>query len=214
MNLKLFAGTNVYIISFLMVLSLFSSCASGENQVRDDDIIVPVKEEEKERLSSYLVDINSYSTNGAYYQKKYEREIISVIVSLTENYEFDIARRSTGFYFDKKSNITDRLYLGFDVEVLKDNNLDYGRYATSLIKEHIPVIMSGFLRYSSLFKEREIAGLVIGFKWKEGSLNRQVNIWIKKEDMFLARESKITINEMYQRSSITNSEGKIILLPI
>ena len=214
MNIRFLIGTNVFFISFLMVLSVFSSCASGENQIKDDVKSDSVNEEVKDSYSFYLVDIKSYSTNGAYYQKKYQKEIISVIVSLTENYEFDISRRSAGFYFDKKSNRTDRLYLGFDIEVLKDNNLDYGRFATSLIKDNVPVIMGEFLKYKRIFNERELAGLVIGFKWKEGPLKQQVNIWIKKEDMLLARESKITINEMYQRSTITNTEGKIILLPI
>ena len=214
MNIRFLVRSNGFFISFLMILYVFSSCASGGNQVKHDNHSTPVTAEVKERYSDYLVNINSYSTNGAYYQKKYERDIISVITSLTENYEFDILRRSAGFYFDKKSNRTDRLYLGFDMTVLKENNLDYGRFATSLLKENVPVIMGEFLKYNRVFDEREIAGLVIGFKWEEGRLSRQVNIWIQKEDMLLAKESKITINEMYQRSTITNSEGKIILLPI
>lgn len=214
MGVKFFIGNPFFLVMTVMILLIFTSCASGENQIKDDNISGPVKVETKEELSAYLVDIRSYSTNGSYYQKKYEKEIISVLSSLMENYEFDISRRSAGFYFDKKSNRTDRLYLGFDVEVIKDNNLDYGRFSTSLIKENVPAVMNEFLRYDRIFNEREIAGLVIGFKWKEGSLNRQVNIWIKKEDMFLAGKSKITINEMYQRSTITNTEGKIILLPI
>ena len=206
------------IFSFVIIIFLFSACASGSNQVspvEDENTIEPVVNlAEVNKYSKYLVDINSYSTNGAFYQKKYEKEIISIIASLTENYEMEISKNSAGFYFDKKSNIKNRLYLGFDFKVVKDNNLDYGRYSTSLIKENVAVVMNEVFRFSRILNEKEVAGLVIGFKWQDGRSNSLVNIWIKKEDMILARESKITINEMYQRSTITNSEGKIILLPI
>lgn len=207
------------VLSFIIIIFIFSACASGSSQVNigeDHNVSKGVIEsgEVKNKYSIYLVDINSYTTNGGFYQKKYEKEIISIIASLTENYELEIFKNSAGFYFDKKANIKNRLYLGFDFGIVKDNNFDYGRFSTSLIKENVAVIMNEVFRYSRIFNEAEIAGLVIGFKWEEGRMNRQVNIWIKKEDMILARESKITINEMYQRSTITNSEGKIILLPI
>ena len=197
---------------------VFTSCASGSGQISSTDR--PFTEtsvtslEVKNKYSEYLVDLNTYSTNGAYYQNKYENFILSIIASLTEKHEFDVSKKSTGFYFDKRSNRTDRLYFGFDVEVVKDNNLDYGRFSTQVIKENVETVLSEIFRYEQMLKEKEIAGLVIGFKWREGRISRQVNIWIKKEDMILAREAKITVNEMYQRSTITNSEGKIILLPI
>lgn len=206
------------VLSFVIIIFVFSACASGSNQVSTgeyENVIEPVIEAvEINKYSVYLVDINSYSTNGAFYQKKYEKEIISIIASLIENNELEISKNSAGFYFDKKSNIRNKLYLGFDFEVVKDNNLDYGRFSTSLIKENVAIVMNEVFRYSRISNEEEVAGLVIGFKWREGRFSRLLNIWIKKEDMILARESKITINEMYQRSTITNSEGKIILLPI
>lgn len=206
------------ICSFVITIFIFSACASGSSQVSSlehENTIEPVINlVEVNKYSIYLVDINSYSTNGSFYQKKHEKEIISIVASLIENYEMEISKNSAGFYFDKKSNIKNRLYLGFDFEVVKDNNLDYGRYSTSLIKENVVVIMNEVFRFSRILNEKEVAGLVIGFKWQDGRSNSLVNIWIKKEDMILARESKITINEMYQRSTITNCEGKIILLPI
>jgi hypothetical protein len=207
------------LISVFILLSVFTSCASGSGRTTasDDKPFENVSvnsAEAKNKYSEYLVDIKTYSTNGAYYQNKYENFILSVIAVLTEKHEFDISKKSTGFYFDKRSNRTDRLYFGFDVEVVKDNNLDYGRFSTQVIKENVETVLSEIFRYERMLNEQEIAGLVIGFKWREGRINQQVNIWIKKEDMLLARQAKITVNEMYQRSTITNSEGKIILLPI
>lgn len=206
-------------MSVIILLAVFSSCASGSGQVTTADDkpysdTSLVSAEAKNRYSVYLVDISSYSTNGAYYQKKYESFILSVVAALTEKQDFDISKKSAGFYFDKRSNRTDRLYFGFDVEVVKDNSLDYGRFSTQVIKENVETVLSEIFRYERMLDEKEIAGLVLGFKWRDGRINQQVNIWIKKEDMVLARQAKITINEMYQRSTITNSEGKIILLPI
>jgi len=206
-------------MSVIILLAVFSSCASGSGQATASDDKPSsdtsiVSTELKNRYSAYLVDISSYSTNGAYYQKKYEYFILSVVAALTEKQEFDIYKKSAGFYFDKRSNRTDRLYFGFDVEVVKDSSLDYGRFSTLIIKENVETVIDEVFRYERMLDEKEIAGLVIGFKWKEGRINQQVNIWIRKEDMVLARQAKITINEMYQRSTITNSEGKIILLPI
>jgi len=216
---KNFIGCSTFTsIIVFMVLVVFSSCASGSGQISTTD--KPLTEtpvislEVKNKYSEYLVDINTYSTNGAYYQNKYENFILSVIAVLTEKHEFDISKKSTGFYFDKRSNRTDRLYFGFDVDVVKDNGLNYGRFSTQVIKENVETVLSEIFRYERMLNEQEIAGLVIGFKWREGRINQQVNIWIKKEDMLLARQAKITVNEMYQRSTITNSEGKIILLPI
>jgi hypothetical protein len=69
-------------------------------------------------------------------------------------------------------------------------------------------------KYQAILSENEIVGVVIGFKWLEGNSPQQVNIWIKKDDLHLFYQGKFTLNEMYQRSTITNTIGKIILLPI
>ncbi len=216
---KNYCGKGFILLLVFILMVIFTSCASGSGQISasDDKPFENVRvntAEAKSKYSEYLVNINTYTTNGAYYQNKYENFILSVIAMLTEKHEFDISKKSTGFYFDKRSNRTDRLYFGFDVEIVKDSNLDYGRFSTQLIKENVETVISEISRYERMLNEQEIAGLVIGFKWREGRINQQVNIWIKKEDMVLAREAKITVNEMYQRSTITNSEGKIILLPI
>jgi len=108
----------------------------------------------------------------------------------------------------------DRLFFGVDINTVKETSLDYGRFSVMLIKENVSGIVDLMYKYKAILSEEEIVGIVIGFKWQENGSGQQVNIWIKKDDLRLFYDSKITLNEMYQRSTVTNTVGKIILLPI
>lgn len=166
------------------------------------------------RYEEYLVDMKSYSTNGGYYQNKYIRDILSIAKDITENQDIDISMGSVGFYYDKKSKRTDRLFFGFDIIVNRDDNLDYSRFSVKLIKENVAGIIDEIYKYKFVSSENEVVGIVIGFKWNDGNINQQVNIWIKKEDIALFLDERLTANEMFQRGTITNSTGRVILLPL
>jgi len=183
---------------------LFSDNGNG-NSVKNSDI---------NKYSSFLVNIKSYSTNGSYYQNKYEKQLLSMAGEIIEGQDLDVSRESIGFYYDKRSARTDRLFFGVDINTVKENNLDYGRFSVKLIRENVSGIIDLMYKYKSILNENEIVGVVIGFKWTEDGNAQQVNIWIKKDDLRLFYEGKITLNEMYQRSTMTNTIGKIILLPI
>jgi hypothetical protein len=176
--------------------------------------VFTAKPGENRNYQDYLVNIKSYSTNGAYYQKKYEKILLSMAMEITEGQDLEVSKESMGFYFDKKSNRTDRLFLGVDINTVREGKLDYGRFSVKLIKENVGGLIEVMYRYRAILGEKEVVGIVIGFRWTENKGNEQVNIWIMKEDIQLFIEGKITQNEMYQRSTITNSTGKIILLPI
>jgi len=166
------------------------------------------------KYSELLVDLKSYSTNGDYYQKKYEKLLLSLAGEIIEGQDLDVSKGSIGFYYDKKSDRTDRLFFGVDINTVREGALDYGRFSVKLIKENVSGIVDLMYKYETILNEKEIVGIVIGFKWPENGGSQQVNIWIKKDDLHLFYEGKITLNEMYQRSTITNTAGKIILLPI
>jgi len=166
------------------------------------------------KYKDLLVDIKGYSTNGGHYQKKYEKYLLTMAGEIVEDQDLEVSKKSVGFYYDKISSRTDRLFLGFDINVEKDNILDYGKFSVNIIKENVNGIIDSMFKYNFILSENEIAGIVIGFKWKEGKSLQQVNIWMSKEDIRLFYNSGITINELYQRSIITNSGGKVILLPI
>ncbi len=211
--------------SLLIIVAVSATaCASGglegiDDNVRADNGLIQIKnndavKEQGNSYEEYLVDINSYSTNGGYYQKKYNRDILEIARNITEKQDIDISKGSVGFYFDKKSKKTDRLFFGFDIIVNKENNSDYGRFAAKLIKENVTGIIDEIYRYKFVPSENEVVGIVIGFRWSEDSSNQLVNIWITKEDIALFLEERLTANEMFQRGTITNSTGRVILLPI
>lgn len=180
---------------------------SGNTMTRSGQ--VPV-----EKFSEYLVSEKSYTTNGAYYHKKYEKSLLGLAHELLEDLDMDIASGSIGFYYDKKSSRTDRLYWGVDINVEGKGDRDYGGFAVKQIKDNAGGIVDAMNRHRDILEENEITGIVIGFRWSDGNGGQQVNIWIKKGDISLFHEGQITLNEMYQRSVITNTSGKIILLPI
>ncbi|PKL16884.1 MAG: hypothetical protein CVV49_13900 [Spirochaetae bacterium HGW-Spirochaetae-5] len=220
---KEFSG-RVRVIMFILLINA-AACATG--QAVDDSAkgdIKPlftengnadvVKNVDIKKYTDLLVNIRSYSTNGGYYQNKHEKSLLSMAGEIIEGQDLEISKESIGFYYDKKSARTDRLFLGVDINIEKEGSLDYGRFSVKLIKENVSGIVDLMFKYKALFSEEEVFGIVIGFKWFENGSGQQVNIWIKKDDLRLFYDSKITLNEMYQRSTITNTIGKIILLPI
>ncbi len=211
-------------VSLFLVLINAAACASG--QMESDPVKgkggplfqnngnAVVKNGDARKYNDLLVNIKNYSTNGSYYQNKFEKLLLAMAGEIIDGQDLEISKESIGFYYDKKSARTDRLFLGVDINTVREGNLDYGRFSVKLIKENLNGIVDLMYKYKTILNENEIVGIVIGFKWIENGDSQQVNIWMKKEDLHLFYEGKITQNEMYQRSTITNTAGKIILLPI
>jgi hypothetical protein len=200
-----------------------SACATNKDRVESNKSTGPLfsynggdnsKIADTDKYKELLIDVKRYSTNGAAYQKKYEKDLLSMAGEIVEGQDLDVAKGSVGFYYDKISASKDRLFLGVDINIEKENKLDYGKFSVNIIKENVNGIIDLMYKYNSILSENEIAGIVIGFKWKDGKSSEHVNIWMKKDDIKLFYNKGITINELYQRSIITNSNGKIILLPI
>jgi hypothetical protein len=173
-----------------------------------------VKIENINKYKDLLVDIREYSTNGGYYQKKYEKNLLYMAGEIVEDQDLEVSKGSVGFYHDKISAKRDRLFLGIDINIEKDNALDYGKFSVNIIKENVNGIIDLMYKYNFILSENEIVGIVISFKWKDGKNLQHINVWMKKEDILLFYNRGITINELYQRSTTTNSNSKIILLPI
>jgi hypothetical protein len=213
------------ISSVCLFLLLINAAACASVQTSDDSVkgngkqIIKnggdiIKTGDVKKYSDLLVDIKSYSTNGSYYQKKYEKQLLAMAGEIIEGQDLEVAKESIGFYYDKRSARTDRLFFGVDINTVRESSLDYGRFSVKLIKENVSGIVDLMYKYKTILSENEIVGIVIGFKWLENGSPQQVNIWMKKDDLQLFYEGKITLNEMYQRSTMTNTIGKIILLPI
>jgi len=207
----------------LMVVMFLSTCGSSSVKDNDSDkialerekaILKQYSESRKEKYADLLVDVERYTTRGGYFQKKYYKYLIGVAGDITENKNLKIGKGSIGFYFDKKSNKRDRLYLGLDVNLGAISSTNYNNVAIALLKEHIRPIVNTINSCKTLFEEKEIIGMVIGFKWTSPDYNEQVNIWIVEDDVFKFENNKLTFDELIQRSTITNTTGKIVRLPI
>jgi len=198
-------------ISAFIFLIIFTTCASTSSR---EDHILNYADDNKTKYEEYLAGENQYTTGGIQYHKKYYKYLIGIATVSIEEKKFNIVKQSIGFYYDKRSARTDRLFFGVDINTVRESSLDYGRFSVKLIKENVSGIVDLMYKYKAILNENEIVGIVIGFKWSENGNPQQVNIWMKKDDLQLFYEGKITLNEMYQRSTITNTIGKIILLPI
>jgi len=204
------------------VILFLSTCGSTSVQhesmiKREKRILSQYSELKKEKYSGLLVSLDSYTTNGYKYQKKYYKYLIGLAGDITENQKMTIDTGSLGFYYDNKSKDNEgrnKFYLGLDIQTGKEFKKNYSESAFSLLKNNIRKIINTVNSCRSIFEESEVVGMVIGFKWKAYGHSHLMNIWITENDVFLFENNKLTFNEVLQRSIITNTSGKIIRLQL
>lgn len=166
------------------------------------------------KYRAYLIDVNLYTAGGDMLHKKYSGDLLCLASAMVEQQDIPLVKQSVGFYHDRLAGSRSPFYIGFDVSAEYDGSLDYGRYCTRLIRENISGIAEESARLEKVFQERDVAGIVVTFRWNWNSQEGSVTIWMKEEDIRLFNNDKITASELYQRSTITNTVGKVILLPI
>ncbi len=210
---------NINIISMVLIVLICATCGSRStrerqerDKVRENEILKQYSDVVKEKYAGYLVDLEKYTTRGSVFQKKYYKFLIAIARDVTENKKLSIVRGSVGFYFDKKSNRRNRLYFGFDVDSGSINNTRYGDVAIGLIKDNMKTLMATVNSARSMFHESEIVGMVIGFSWQSPIMREQVNLWVSEEDVISFEDGRLTFDEVVQRSTVTNTAGKIIRL--
>ena len=208
-----------YIISVLiMPIMLLSTCGSGGSNIqlkREKKILNYYSEQKKDKYAHLLVDLKNYTTNGDLYQKKYKKHLIGVASELLEVKKFIIKEGSIGFYYDKKSKERDKLYFGLDIIESEKFNTSYPKTAIALIKKNLQPVMETLNSCRTIFYEKEVVGIVVGFHWESAVSNKyNVNVWIHEGDVFLYEDSRLTFNELVHRSTITDTKGEIIRLQL
>jgi hypothetical protein len=206
-----------YLLLIIACGSIFLTCASaqqgGENNVSVDKYDVSRYANEDSVYSLYLVPIDSYTTNGALYHKKYLPYLYGIAKIFRDEKKVFVGEKSIGFYYDKKENRKDKLFLGVDL-IMPDSavilDADYEKNARTMISKNLREMMNVLSSCTEVLKENEVKGVVVGLIWNRGGRKELVNIWISKSDMDLYYGNGLTLNELVIRSTVTNTDGHII----
>ncbi len=202
------------IIIFLFCIML-TSCVSRDNN-REEQIL-NYTDESVNKYESFLVNPEQYTTGGAKYHKAYHKHLIGIARTIVEEKGLNVVERSIGFYYDKKKNIKDELYLGLDINVSLEYSKSYSSYSEAAItqlRKYLKDVMYIVHSCKTVFSEKEVVGIVIGIRWMRSNRGENVNIWIDQDDVIRYEKNKLTFNEVIHRNTITNTQGKIIKLPI
>ena len=211
--------SKLYIIAINAILliamfPLFTCASTTIRQERENVILKNFTEEKKVKYSEILVNPEKYTTEGLKYQDKYYKYLIGIAGEITESKKLAIAKGSIGFYFDKRSGNKNNLFLGLDIETGLNFSEEYHVSAVKILKKNLKHVLETLNSCKTIFDEDIVVGMVIGWKWKNGGDQEYMNVWIGKKDVLRFEEASLTLEELIQRSFITNTTGKIIRLPL
>jgi hypothetical protein len=202
-------------IKFLIVFfALISSCSSADT--REETILKYFADiATVSKFEVYLVNPAQYTTKGNEYHQKYHQYLLGVARSVIEEKNLTITESSIGFYYDKREAKKNKLYLGIDIQVplyVEGNTTGYQAAALSEIKKYLKDVIYVMQSCTTIFKEQDVVGSVIGLHWEREGQRESVTIWIDKDDVISFEKKTLTFDELVQRSFITNTEAKIIRL--
>ncbi len=192
------------------ILLMLTTCETMSERER---IILNYPPEKVKNYENYLVKASQYTTNGEYYHKKYHNYLIGIARYLSEEKKLSIVENSIGFYYDRIENIRTKLYLGVDLKIGNIPGRAHSTYfgvAAALIKRHLEEVLQVIFSCKTIFLEREIIGIVVGFQWQGDFKNEIANVWIEKDDVLKFEKNLLTFEEIIERNIITDTNGKII----
>ena len=200
--------------AYILILLAGSDSLSLYASDEDDVTVEKCESVNQRKYGGYLIDVNLYTGGGDSLHKKYMNDLLCLASVMIEQQDVPLVKQTVGFYHDRLGGSRSPFYVGFDVTEEYDGSLDYGRFCTRLIRENVSGIAEEAARLESVFQDKDVAGIVVTFRWNWNSQEGNVTIWIKEDDIRLFNKDKITASELYQRSTITNTSGRVILLPI
>lgn len=198
----------------VLFLVFLSTCSSTDNREKK---ILDFTEIGINKYEVFLVDIDKYTTSGADYHRKYYKYLIGIARIAIEENKLNVVEKSIGFYYDLKENIQNKLYLGLDISPSPDTPLQYSSYeqvAVVLLDRYLSDILYILNSCKTIFSEEDIFGTVIGIEWTRFNRAESVTIWIDRKDIISFENNKVTLKELIQKNYVTNTEGKIVMLPV
>ena len=203
---------NILAAQIQIALFLFATC--GLTSEREQALLSQSTDRNASRYEDLLVEEDRYTTAVLGYQKKYYRHLIGIAADIVENRKLAVEKHSIGFYYEKKSGDTRRLYLGLDIDAGTQPAQVFERTAVALIRRDLANIVQTINSCRSVFNESDIEGMVIGWRWTAGAAREHLSVWITKVDFIRYEEDLLTFDGMIQRSTVTNTKGRVIRLPL
>ena len=198
----------------ILIIAALTACSSTNS--REEKILKYSEDKTKsEAYEIYLVNPENYTTAGAEYHRQYYPYLIGIARLVAEEKKISLVERSIGFYYDKREDNKDKLYLGIDINVQTEpglNNSNYETVALGQLKKYLNDLLYILQSCKTIFQEQEIVGSVIGIRWERDKTAENVSIWISKDDVIRYEQKELTFDEIIQRNFVTNTEGKIIRL--
>lgn len=195
-----------------MTALLFATC--GLTTEREQKILDYYSDRNRDRYVDLLVEVERYTTAGAEYHRKYYKHLIGIAGDMVEKKKLTVEKASVGFYFDKRSGDKRKLYLGLDLSPSGNYTQSYEAVAVSFIRKDLRNIIETINSCRSIFEENEVVGMVIGWWWTSTGARERVSIWILKDDFIRFEDGMITFDELLQKSTATNTIGRVIKLPL
>jgi hypothetical protein len=202
----------IILVPMLLTILFFATC--GLTTEREQKILDLYTDQNKDKYADLLVDVQNYTTSGVEYHKKFYKYLIGIAGDIVEKKKLSIEKGSVGFYYDKKSGDRSRLYLGLDINTQANFDQPYETVAVNLIRKNLKDVVQTINSCRSIFSENEIVGMVLGWRWNAKTVREHVSVWIYKEDFIKFEDGMITFDELVQRSTIANTTGRVIKLPL
>jgi hypothetical protein len=202
----------IIVIPVLLTAIFFATC--GLTTEREQKILDLYTDQNKDKYAGLLVDVQNYTTSGAEYHTKFYKYLIGIAGDIVEKKKLSIEKGSVGFYYDKKSGDRSKLYLGLDINTQAYYDQPYEAVAVNLIRKNLKDVVQTINSCRSIFSENEIVGMVLGWKWNAKASREHVSVWIYKDDFIRYEDGMITFDELVHRSTVTNTIGRVVKLPL
>lgn len=203
-----------------LVLTIFAvlltMCASSPSSKPKANLTNYTPENEV-NYDKYLVDVLSYTSSGKTYHTKYIKILKGFAKYAVVEHKIDLAEKSVGFYFDKKLSDREDLYFGFDFmpdSAIALSSNSYEDNARLMIQRYYENLLSFYGLLEDVMSERAVKGIVIGMKWKSGSRNESMTLWVRKQDAADFANKMLTFKNLVYKTTVTNSEGKIVRIAL
>lgn len=207
------AGGRNY-IGLVILISVLLCATCGSTTEREQRILSLYTDSSRDRYADLLVDESRYTTSGAELHRRFYRHLIGIAGDIVEKKGLAVEKGSIGFYYDKKSGDRNKLYLGLDIDTRETFEQPLESVAVSLIRGNLKEVIQTFNSCRSIFGEKDVAGMVIGWMWNGKAGRERASMWLVKEDFIRYEDGMITFSELIHRGTVTNTAGRVIRLPL